>query len=144
MPRKPRSKKKSKSKSKRKRSGAKRKPRPYKLDKASRARHRYSKRRHKHSRVNGHHKRALDEAHITNYLLNALLKTAASTDEQPYNYHPRHHSKDPEYRFSGPRMRDFKRGFPAPDVNFLRSQGDAVPTHYGNYPEWAPGYWEPT
>ena len=130
--------KKKKAPPKRKRSGAKRKPRPYKLDKASRARHRYRKRRHKHSRVTGHHKRALDEAHITNYLLNALLKTASSTDQKPYHYHPRHHTNDPEYGFSGPRVRTFKRGFPSPDVNLLRSQGDAVPPHRGNFPDWRP------
>ena len=130
--------KKKKAPPKRKRSGAKRKPRPYKLDKASRARHRYRKRRHKHSRVTGHHKRALDEAQLSNFLMNSLLKTAASTDTEPYHYHPSHPPNDPEYGFSGPRVRTFKKGFPAPDVHFWRPQGDAVPPHRGNFPDWDP------
>ena len=137
MPRK--QKKRSAGKNKKKsKSKSKHKPRPYKLDKASRARHRYRKRRHKHSRVTGHHNRALKEAQMSNFLMNALLKTAASTDTEPYHYHPRHHTNDPEYGFSGPRVRTFKKGFPAPDVHFWRPQGDAVPPHRGNFPDWDP------
>ena len=67
-----------------------------------------------------------------------LLKTAASTDTEPYHYHPRHHTNDPEYGFSGPRVKTFKKGFPAPDVHFWRAQGDAVPPARGNFPDWDP------
>ena len=129
--------------SKRKRSKSKRKKhrpikRPYKLDKASRARHRYRKKRHRHSVVNGHHKRQHDEALTTNYLLHQLLKTAASTDADPFNYEPRHHSKDPEYQFSGEAMQEFKRGQPAGDVHFWRAQGKGMPPSRGNFPDWEP------
>ena len=137
MPKTVRRRSRSKSKVRRKKSKG-RKARPYKVDKASRARHRYRKRRHKHSRIHGHHKRALKEAELTNYLMNALLKTAASTDEKPYHYHPRHHTNDPEYGFSGPRVKTFKKGFPSPDVHFWRQQGDAVPPAPGNFPDWDP------
>ena len=110
--------------------------RPYKLDKASRARHAYRRPRNK-SRVKGHHKRLYDEAELTNFLLNSLLKTASSTEDKPYNYHPRHHSKDPEYAHSGARMQEFKRGFPTPDVTMLRHREDQAP-HRGNFPGWQP------
>ena len=73
-------------------------------------------------------------AEYTNFLLKALLKTASSTEDDPYNYHPRHFSKDPEYKWDSERKQEFKRGFPAPDVSMLRPQGDAVPPHRGNYP----------
>ena len=138
MPRKrkrPTQRKKSKRKSKRKRTLRPVK-RPYKLGKASRARHRYRKRRHKHSKVTGHHKRLHDEAMTMNYLLHQLLKTAASTDADPYSYEPRHHSRDPEYKFSGEPMQEFKRGHPAGDVHFWRPQGKGMPTHRGNFPDW--------
>ena len=69
-----------------------------------------------------------------NYLLHQILKTASSTDEKPYNYHPRHHTKDPEYRWDNATTQEFKRGFPAPDVSMLRPQGEDVPPHRGNYP----------
>ena len=121
--------------------------RPYKLDKVSRARHAYRRPRNK-SRVKGHHKRLYDEAELTNFLLNSLLKTASSTEDKPYNYHPRHHSKDPEYAFypkvvrGGRRrpgeMQEFKQGFPAPDVSMLRPQGEYMPPHRGNFPGWQP------
>ena len=127
-----------KAKSKRKPAKSKRKPRrprPYKLDKKSRAKHKYRKRRHKKSRVTGHRKRARDEAELTNYLLHQLLKTA---DEEDYHFHPRHASKDPEYQFSSPALQEFKDGFPAPDVNFWRPQGTDAPPHHGNFPNWRP------
>ena len=85
--------------------------RPYKLDKAARLRRRH-RRRHPTSKVHGHHKRMRRESETMNYLLHQLLKTASST-EDPYNYDPRHHSKDPEYKFAGERMQEFKRGVPA-------------------------------
>ena len=128
-----------KSKSRRK-SRRKKVKRPYKLDKVSRARHRYRKRRHKASAVHGHHKRLRDEAELANYLLNQILKTAASTDADPYHYHPRHHTKDPEYQHSGLGMKEFKKSLPAPDVHFWRSQGKGLPTHRGNFPRAS---WEP-
>ena len=128
--------------SKRKKSKKKRKARPYKLDAHSRARHRYRKRRHKSSKVHGHKKHAHTEAQYTNFLLKAMLKTMNSTDEEPYNYHPRHHTKDPEYEFSTKRMKEFKRGFPAPDVSFLRPQGKEPP-HRGTFYEWVHTYRHP-
>ena len=86
--------------------------RPYKLDKAARLRRRH-RRRHPTSKVHGHHKRMRRESETMNYLLHQLLKTASSTETDPYNYEPRHHSKDPEYKFAGERMQEFKRGVPA-------------------------------
>ena len=71
-----------------------------------------------------------------NYLLNQILKTASSTDDKPYNYHPRHHSKDPEYKWSNDATRQFKRDVPAPDFSLLRAQGDREPPYRGNYPHW--------
>jgi len=133
MPRKQKQKKRSKSKTKRK--GIKR---PYKLDKLSRARHRHRKRRHAASQVHGHHKRMRDEAELSNYLLHQVLKTAASTDADPYNYDPRDYSKDPEYKFSSAKMQEFKRGVPASDTNFWRPQGKGMPPSRGNYPGWEP------
>ena len=119
-------------KSKRKRKKVKR---PYKLDKVSRARHRYRKKRHKASAVHGHHKRLRDEAELANYLLNQILKTAASTD---YHYHPRHHSKDPEFEHSDKRTQEFKKGFPAGDVHFWRPQGEGMPPSRANFKGWEP------
>jgi len=127
---------------KRKRSKSKKKKRPlkrpYKLDKKSRARHRARKRRHPSSRVHGHHKRMREEAELSNYLLHQVLKTASSTDADPYSYNPRDHSKDPEYKFSSPQMQEFKRGVPASDTNFWRPQGKGMPPHRGNFPGWEP------
>jgi len=121
----------------------KRAARPLKLDKGSRARRRHKKRRHPASAPRGHRKRMIKEAELMNYLLHQVLKTAASTDADPYHYEPRHYSKDPEYKFSGPRMREFKRGVPASDTNFLRPQGENMPPHRGNFPGWQP-QWEHT
>ena len=118
-------------KSRKKKKGIKR---PYKTDKHSRARARYRKRRHPASSIHGHHKRLRDESELTNYLLHQLLKTASSTDADPYNYNPRHFSKDPEYRWDSQLRQRFKRGFPAPDVSLLRSQHSSLPPHWGNYP----------
>jgi len=123
---------------KKKRRKRKRVARPYQTDKHSRAKRNYFKRRHRASQMHGHHKRARDEAELTNYLLNQILKTAASTDEKPYQYHPRHHSRDPEYDFHNPRTQEFKQGFAAPDVNFWRPQGESMPPHRANFPTWRP------
>ena len=116
--------------------------RPYKLDKAARLRRRH-RRRHPTSKVHGHHKRMRRESETMNYLLHQILKTASSTETDPYNYEPRHHSKDPEYKFAGERMQEFKRGVPAPDTHFWRPQGNALPPYAGNYPNWAPEWAHP-
>jgi len=79
-----------------------------------------------------------DEAELSNYLLHQVLQTAASTDADPYNYEPRHHSKDPEYNFSSGRTKEFKRHIPASDTNFWRPQGKGMPPHRGNFPGWEP------
>ena len=126
--RKSRSRSRSKSKSKRK---AKRtSKRPYKLDKESRARHKYRKRRHPRSRRTQHHGRMVAEAQLTNTLLEAIAKQSNP------GIQPRHYTNDPEYAFSNDRTKEFKRGFPAPDVNFLRPQGAGLPPSRGNYPNW--------
>ena len=127
--------KRSKRKSKRKK-----RARPYTGDKLKRVRRRH-KRRHPRSKVHGHHKRMRTEAETMNYLLHQLLKTAASTDADPYNYQPRHHSRDPEYTFSAGPLQEFKRGHPAGDVHFWRPQGKGMPPHMGNFPAWEP-VWE--
>ena len=126
-----------KSKSRRK-SRRKKVKRPYKLDKESRARHRYRKKRHKASAVHGHHKRLRDESELANYLLNQILKTAASSDAKPYHYHPRHHTKDPEFSYSDAKTREFKEGFAAPDVHFWRPQGEGMPPRRANFKGWEP------
>ena len=118
--------------------GKKAPKRPYKLDKVTRARHRYRKRRHPASKVHGHHKRMREESETMNYLLHQILKTASSTDADPYSYEPRHYSRDPEYKFSSARMQEFKRGVPASDVHFWRPQGANMPPSRGNYPNWEP------
>ena len=130
MPRGRSKKKKSKKKSARKRKKAP--PRPYKLDKKSRARHRYRKVRHRRSKLTGHHKRALDEAMLTNDLLTAIAKHHKPALDA------KHFQNDPEYAFSGPRMQEFKRGFAAPTNSLLRPQGPNMPPHLGNFPEWRP------
>ena len=130
--------KKQRSKSKRRKRRARPLKRPYKLDKKSRARHRARKQRHRASAIHGHHKRMREEAELNNYLLHQVLKTAASTDADPYNYEPRHPSKDPEYDFSSAQMQEFKRGHPASDTNFWRPQGKGMPPHRGNFPNWEP------
>ena len=133
MPRRQKARSKSKKKSRKKRA-----KRPYKLDKHSRARHRYRKRRHKTSVVHGHKAHARQEAEMTNYLLNQMLKTMSSTEEKPYHYHPRHHENDPEFAFSDDKTQEFKKGFPAPDVNLWRPQGRGMPPSRGNFPGWEP------
>ena len=114
--------------------------RPYKRDALKRHARRH-KRRSQASAVHGHHGRMYKEAEVSNYLMNQLLKTAASTEGDPYHYEPRHHSKDPEYTFSGGPMKEFKQGVPAPDVHFWRPQGKGMPPSRGNYPNWQP-VWE--
>ena len=114
--------------SKKKKKRVKRK-RPYRRDKKAIARSRALRAPH-------HRKKMHQEVESLNYLLHQLLKTASSTEAKPYHYHPRHHTKDPEYAFSSARQQRFKRGFPAPDVSFLRSQGEGLPPHSANYPQW--------
>ena len=92
-----------------------RRKRPYTRDKRE---HRIRRRR-KHNRKEMH-----TEVKTMNYLLHQMLKTM-SAPEGEYNYHPRHHTKDREYKHSGDRTKQFKRGFPAPDVNFWRPPGPA-------------------
>ena len=75
---------------------------------------------------------------MTNYLLNQMLKTMSSTEEKPYHYHPRHHENDPEFAFSDDKTQEFKKGFPAPDVNLWRPQGRGMPPSRGNFPRWEP------
>ena len=108
--------------------------RPYgKHNKAARLRKRYRR-----GRYVDHTPRMLKEAETLNYLMHQLLKTASATEGKPYNYDPRHHSKDPEYAFSSPAMQEFKRGFPAPDTHHWRPQGQGMPPHRGNHPGWDP------
>ena len=109
--------------------------RPYKTHATAHAR-----RRHARTVVHGHHKRMADESQMMNYLLHQLLKTASSTDAEPYNYDPRHHTKDVEYQHSSFPLQEFKRSVPAPDVHFWRPQGRGLPTHRGNV---EPGRWRP-
>ena len=100
------------------------------LDKKKMARHRYRKRRNARSAINGHHKRALREAQLTNDLLAQIAKHHKPSLDK------RHYSNDPEYAFAPAAMQDFKRGFSAPDVSFWRPQGPNMPPHKGNFPEW--------
>ena len=103
MPKKRKSSKRMKS---RRRKGRKKVKRPYgKHNKAERIRARYHRARHV-----DHGPRMLKEAESLNYLLHQLLKTASSTEDKPYNYEPRHHSKDPEYAFSNPALQEFAAG----------------------------------
>ena len=87
---------------------------------ANKARHakRRHRKRHPKSSVRSSHKRMFEEAETANYLLNQLLKTTSA--EPPYNYHPRHYTKDLEYKTGSARLREFKRGVPAPDVQMWR------------------------
>ena len=99
--------------------------RPY-----TRSKHAHAKRRH----AKRHRSRAVvEEAKMANYLLNQQLKTVRSTESDPYNYHPRHPTKDPEYKFSSKRVQAFKDEFPAPDVHFWRAQGENRPPYVGNF-----------
>ena len=76
-----------------------------------------------------------EEAKMLSFLLNNLLKVAENPE---HKHNPRHYSKDPEYKYSNVNTKEFKRGIPAPDVNMHRPQGDAVPLHRGNFPNWRP------
>ena len=130
---------KKKSKSRKKRPRRPKIKHPHTGDKLKRARRRYAKPRHPRSKID-HSARVRQDVEGLNYLLHQLLKTASSTEAKPYNYHPRHHSKDPEYAHSGARMQEFKRAQPAPDVHFWNPQGINMPTHRGNFPRAA---WQP-
>ena len=126
MPAKPKSKpKRGRSKVRKKR----KRKRPYKRDKAAHVMRRVQN--------SAPHRRAMrQQTESLNYLLHQLLKTASSTEAKPYNYHPRHHTKDPEYAFASARQQRFKRGVPAPDTHFWRSQGDDLPPYPANFPKW--------
>ena len=116
-------------------SAKKRKPRRRKL----RRRHKTDKHSHttrRHHKHPGHQRRILSEVETVNTLLTQLLKTASSTESDPYHYDKRHYTKDPEYKFSGERMQEFKQGFPAPDVSMLRAPGQQPP-HRGYFPDYA-------
>ncbi|MBN93254.1 MAG: hypothetical protein CL928_04170 [Deltaproteobacteria bacterium] len=76
------------------------------------------------------------EVEHVNALLTQLLQTAASTESKPYHYDKRHYTKDPEYAWSDERTKQFKQGFPAPDVTFWRPQGESLPPSRGNFPNW--------
>jgi hypothetical protein len=82
----------------------------------------------------------LHEAHNTNALLTQFLKMGAGTEDAPYHYDKRHHTKDPEYRWETQERQEFKKGFPAPDVSMLRPQSGNLPPHWGNYPLAAVGH----
>ena len=112
-----------------KKSGKKKKQRARPV--ANRARHarRRHRKRHPKSSVRSSHKRMFAEAETANYLLNQLLKTTSAPPEKPYHYHPRHHTKDLEYKTGNARLREFKRGVPAPDVQMWR----APPYEMGPY-----------
>ena len=93
----------------------------------------HAKRRHARTKKHSHKRRMLQESKNMSALLTQLLKMSASTDADPYHYDKRHYSKDPEYKWSDARTQKFKRGFPAPDVNFLRSQGPAYSPYKNNF-----------
>ena len=125
--------------SKKKKVRIKRRARPYdKHDKVAHLRRRYRK-RHAGSAVHGHKQRMRKEAETMNYLLHQLVKSQA---DPKYNYHPRHHSKDPEYKFSSAAKQEFKRGVPAPDVNFWNAPKN-MPPYRANYPAWEPTWEHP-
>ena len=79
------------------------------------------------------------EAETMNFLLNQLVKSQADPD---YNYQPRHHSRDPEYKYSGAAKQEFKRGVPAPDVNFFNAP-KGMPPYRPNFPAWEPTWAHP-
>ena len=102
--------------------------------------HSHARRRHAKTQVHGHKRKMLHEAHNTNALLTQFLKMGAGTEDAPYHYDKRHHTKDPEYRWETQERQEFKKGFPAPDVSMLRPQSDNLPPHWGNYPLAAVGH----
>ena len=100
-----------------------------------------SKRTHMIRRRRKHDRHGMRrEAKMMNYLLHQMLKTMSAEPDKPHYYHPRHHTKDPEYQHSGQRLQEFKRSVPSPDVHFWQPQGKGLPTHRGNYPRER---WEP-
>ena len=107
MPRKSSKKKKSRTKRRKKR------VRPYK---------RHHKTHKMRRRILHHGHKFKKEMEMSNYLLNQMLKTITNPD---YNYHPRHHTKDREYKHVNKRHQEFKKGFPSPDTNFWRPSGAA-------------------
>ena len=103
---------------KKKKSAKKRKPRKRKLKRRHKTdKHSHAARRHHNHPT--HQRRMFREVETVNALLTQLLKTASSTESDPYHYDKRHYTKDPEYKHSDERMQEFKRGFPAPDVSML-------------------------
>ena len=75
----------------------------------------------------------LKEVQAVGSILAQLLQ---SQHDENYHYDKRHHSKDPEYRWSDARTREFKKSVPAPDVHFWRPQGKSLPTHRTNFSDW--------
>ena len=123
--------KRGKKSAKKSRSRSRARKRRYRTDK-----HSHARRRHVRTRVHGHKARLLKEAETMNYLLHNLLKSASAPADKPHQYHPRHFSKDPEYKWSSQRTQEFKQGFAAPDFSLLRPQGEVEPPHRGNFPDW--------
>ena len=66
--------------------------------------HSHARRRHAKTRAHGHKHKMLREAQNTNALLTQFLKMGAGTEDAPYHYDKRHHTKDPEYRWSDARQ----------------------------------------
>ena len=95
--------------------------------------HSHARRRHAKTQVHGHKHKMLREAQNVSALLTQLLKTAGSSEDAPYHYEKRHHTKDPEYKWESGTRKTFKESIPAPDVSMLRPQGEAYPPHLGNY-----------
>ena len=99
------------------------KPRPAKVRKKRIRPYKRHKTAHMIRRRRTHHRKEMNrEVKMMNYMLHQMLKTMSAPEGQ-YNYHPRHHTKDREYKFSSERQQQFKKGFPAPDVNFWRPPG---------------------
>ena len=72
-----------------------------------------------------------DSGTATHWLRELLkLLTGVQYPEDKYHYDPRHYSKDPEYKWSDPRTRAFKKEIPAPDVHYFNPPGDQPP-HLG-------------
>ncbi len=69
-------------------------------------------------------------AHWLRELLKLLTSVNFPEEGDPYHYNPRHFTKDPEYKWSGERMKRFKSEIPAPDVNYFNAPGDQPP-HLG-------------
>lgn len=92
----------------------------------------HARRRHMRTTRHGHKRKMLQESRNISALLTQLLKLGASTEDAPYHYDKRHHTKDPEYKYDSAAVQEHKRAIPAPDVSMLR--GSSMP-YRGNYPD---------